>query len=183
MNTGESGTTVILRAVSFAATKHKEQRRKDDVTPYINHPIAVAEILVTIGGVDDVATIAGAILHDTIEDTETTGAELEAHFGREVRGIVEEVTDDKNLPKAVRKQLQIEHAPHKSHAAKCVKLADKIANLTDIIEHPPTGWSGKRKKQYVEWAAQVVAGLRGVNAPLEAQFDRLYAQARRPPPG
>src|ERR1041385_6616149 len=103
--------SLILKALRFAADKHTHQRRKDaDASPYINHPIAVAEAFCSIGKVSDPIAIVAAILHDTIEDTETSGAELEQYFGAEIRAIVEEVTDDKSLPAETRKRLQVEHA-------------------------------------------------------------------------
>lgn len=169
----ETELALLLRAIRFAALKHRDQRRKDNTTPYINHPIEVAENVMTIGRITDINTIVSAILHDTIEDTNATGDELEQNFGPVIRSIVEEVTDDKSLPKDERKQLQIEHARQISDAAKCVKLADKIANLEDIIEKPPVDWARKRKTEYAQWAGQVVSGLRGVNAALEARFDEL----------
>ena len=109
---------LILKAAHFAAVKHRKQKRKDiDKTPYINHPISVAMIISEIGGIDDPEVLAAAILHDTIEDTETSPDDLEDKFGEQVRTFVEEVTDDKNLPKAVRKQRQIEHAKGLSDGA------------------------------------------------------------------
>src|SRR3982074_2455712 len=91
----------ILKALHFAADKHRDQRRKDiEASPYINHPIEVAELVARVGGINDPVTLQGAILHDTIEDTKTTPEELEAAFGPEVRRLVEEVTDDTSLPKA-----------------------------------------------------------------------------------
>ena len=123
----------ILAAVHFAADKHRDQRRKDaEASPYINHPIEVAELLERVGGITDIVTLQGALLHDTIEDTNTTPEELEKAFGKEVRSVVEEVTDDKRLPKEDRKRLQIEHAPHVSLRAKQIKLADKIANVRSV---------------------------------------------------
>ncbi|MBT8131935.1 MAG: HD domain-containing protein [Gammaproteobacteria bacterium] len=174
----ESDIEKLLRAIRFAAFKHKEQRRKDNVTPYINHPIAVAENLTNIGGVNDIDTIVAAILHDTIEDTRTTGDELEESFGPLIRSIVEELTDDKNLPKKERKRLQIQHAPKASVQAKEVKLADKIANVNDLMINPPEGWSRERKLEYVAWSEKVVAGVRGSNAKLESHFDELCARVR-----
>ncbi|MDA8092442.1 MAG: HD domain-containing protein [Betaproteobacteria bacterium] len=168
---------VILKAALFAAEKHRHQRRKDAAaTPYINHPLALADVLANEGGVSDAVVLCAALLHDTIEDTETTEAELDQTFGREIAGVVKEVTDDKTLPKSERKRLQIEHAPHVSTEAKLVKLADKICNLSDILESPPADWSAERKREYFDWAAQVVAGLRGVNPKLESVFDDLYAR-------
>ena len=174
MHPGPEPIGVFVKAVAFAADKHRNQRRKDDeASPYINHPIALANVLANEGGVTDVAVLSAAVLHDTIEDTETTSAELTAIFGPQVTAIVLEVTDDKTLEKDVRKQLQIEHAPHLSREAKLVKLADKICNLRDILASPPADWSPERKQVYFGWAAQVVAGVRGVHPELEAVFDGL----------
>lgn len=167
---------LVLDAAAFAADKHRRQRRKDaEATPYINHPLALATILAKEGGVADAEVIAAALLHDTVEDTETTPAELEARFGPTVAAIVAEVTDDKSLPKAERKRLQVTRAAHKSPGAKLVKLADKIANLRDIAASPPADWDAARKADYVRWASDVVSGMRGTNAALEAAFDAAAA--------
>jgi guanosine-3',5'-bis(diphosphate) 3'-pyrophosphohydrolase len=164
----------LLQALHFAADKHRDHRRKDpDASPYINHPIEVAETLARVGGVRDVEVLQAAILHDTIEDTDTSGEELERHFGPGVRGIVEEVSDDKRLPKQERKRLQIEHAPDISDRAKLVKLADKICNVRNVATAPPTEWSHERRTEYLAWSRQVVAGCRGVNDPLEREFDAV----------
>jgi guanosine-3',5'-bis(diphosphate) 3'-pyrophosphohydrolase len=136
----------LLRAVDFAAEKHRDQRRKDaDRSPYINHPIAVAKLLAQVGGLSDLLTLQAAILHDTIEDTKTTPDELKDEFGVEVRDLVVEVTDDKLLPKAERKRLQIKHAPHLSERARVIKIADKICNILDITHSPPTDWTLERR--------------------------------------
>lgn len=165
----------LIRAIAFAADKHRNQRRKDaEASPYINHPIALANVLANEGGIDDERVLLAAVLHDTIEDTDTTHDELVQWFGEEVARIVAEVTDDKSLPKAERKRLQIEHAAHISHAAQLVKLADKICNLRDILAMPPSNWSEERKREYFEWARRVVDGLRGAHAGLEAAFDETY---------
>lgn len=167
----------FVKAAAFAAKKHSTQRRKDaQASPYINHPIELANVLANEGGVNDVIALCAAVLHDTIEDTETTIEELQTLFGPGVAAVVMEVTDDKSLEKSVRKQLQVEHAPHISPEAKLVKLADKICNLRDILASPPADWSAERKQAYFEWAARVVAGLRGVHLGLESVFDGLYAR-------
>ncbi len=169
-----SALPLILKALRFAADKHSRQRRKDEgASPYINHPIAVAEVLCSIGQVRDPVTLAAAILHDTIEDTETSVDELEHNFGAEVRGVVEEVTDDKSLQPEERKRLQIEHAAQLSPRARLVKLADKICNVRDVMESPPVGWSEKRRSDYIIWARAVIDGLRGASAVLERHFDEL----------
>ena len=170
---------LVLQALAFAADKHRDQRRKDAAaSPYINHPIALANVLVREGDVADPAVLAAALLHDTVEDTQTTPAELKAAFGPAVAAIVEEVTDDKSLPKAERKRLQVEHAATMSRGAKLVKLADKICNLRDMADHPPAKWDLVRRREYFEWAKAVIDGLRGVHPKLEALFDAAYA--RRP---
>lgn len=169
----------LLDALAFAADKHRNQRRKDaEASPYINHPIALANVLANEGGVDDDTVLSAAILHDTIEDTETSADELRCRFGEAITAIVLEVTDDKDLPKAERKRLQIEHAPHISHGAKLVKLADKICNLRDIAASPPAKWSLERKQAYFDWAKAVVDGLRGAHPVLEQAFDE--ALRKRP---
>lgn len=174
MRTEAGLEAVFIKAVAFAAEKHCNQRRKDaDASPYINHPIALANVLANEAGVKDVAVLCAAVLHDTIEDTQTTAVELEEAFGAHITSIVLEVTDDKSLEKHVRKQHQIDHAPHSSPKAKLVKLADKICNLRDILASPPSDWSTERKVAYFDWAEQVVSGLRGVNPMLEGIFDRL----------
>ena len=164
----------FIKAVAFAAEKHKNQRRKDaQASPYINHPIALANVLANEGDIANKDVLIGALLHDTIEDTETTPEELKAIFGEKIASIVMEVTDDKNLPKAQRKALQIEHAAHASMEAKLVKLADKICNLRDMLSSPPQDWTLQRKRDYFTWAEEVVAGLRGSNSKLEKIFDGL----------
>lgn len=171
-----SDLALVLRALAFAAHKHRDQRRKDvDASPYINHPITLANVLSHEAGISDAEVICAALLHDTIEDTDTTPEELEQAFGKTIAAIVMEVTDDKNLPKAVRKQLQIDHASTVSNQAKLVKLADKISNLRDVAVNPPANWPLQRQQEYFDWAKQVIDQLRGVNPVLERLFDQAYA--------
>lgn len=161
--------------MAFAADKHRNQRRKDaDASPYINHPIALADVLANEGDIEDENVLVADVLHDTIEDTETTTNELIRWFGKDVAAIVSEVTDDKSLPKAQRKRLQVEHASHASSEAKLVKLADKICNLRDIAANPPEDWTAERKRDYFDWAKSVVDGLRGIHPVLENVFDEAY---------
>ncbi len=170
--------TLLFRALAFSAEKHTNQRRKDiDKTPYINHPISLANILAQRWVIDE-NVLCAAILHDTIEDTETTVEELQEHFGEKITSIVLEVTDDKSLEKSVRKQKQVEHAATISYEAKLVKLADKIANISDIINMPPADWSTSRKKEYFDWAKAVVDNLRGAHQGLEKDFDGLINKAK-----
>ena len=170
----------FIQAASFAAKKHSRQKRKGaDEEPYINHPLEVANLLASVGKIEDYNILIAAILHDTIEDTETTKEEITELFGREVCEMVLEVTDDKSLPKAERKQKQIEHAPHLSTGAKLIKLGDKSSNIRDVTENPPDFWSAERRLEYILWGEKVVAGVRGVNENLENHFDELIAQAKR----
>jgi GTP diphosphokinase / guanosine-3',5'-bis(diphosphate) 3'-diphosphatase len=176
----DESTGLFLKAIHFSADRHRDQRRKDrQQSPYINHPIEVAETLWEIGGVRESTPLIAAILHDTLEDTETTPDEIRALFGEEILSVVLEVTDDKSLPKPIRKQLQIEHAPHISPAAKLVKLADKICNLDDLIHSPPRMWNLGRKREYLLWTEQVVTGLRGSNPALENRYAELLANGKQ----
>ena len=176
-----SGTAVsiIFKALKFAAYKHKDQKRKNkEKTPYINHPIEVAEMLLNIGGIDDTDIIVAALLHDTLEDTQTTAEEIETNFGARVLGLVKECTDDKTLPKEERKRLQVQNAPHKSTGAKLIKLADKTSNICDIVAAPPADWEHERKERYLNWSEQVVNGLRGVNPDLEKHYFQKLHEGR-----
>jgi GTP diphosphokinase / guanosine-3',5'-bis(diphosphate) 3'-diphosphatase len=188
MDAPEAGLPLLLKALAFAARKHRDQRRKDaEASPYINHPIALADVLVNEGGVQDIEALCAALLHDTIEDTATTSAELQAEFGPRIAAVVAAVSDDKSLAKADRKRAQIEHAAQLradraglpadlGRAAMLVKLADKICNLRDVAEHPPAGWDLERRREYFDWAKQVVDRLRGAHLRLEEAFDQAYAK-------
>ena len=177
MTIEENELKLLLKALAFAAHKHRGQRRKNvDASPYINHPISLANILSNEGHVTDVSVICAALLHDTVEDTETTAVELRTEFGDTIAGIVMDVTDDKSLEKADRKAQQVEHAAHICDAAKLVKLADKISNLRDVAIDPPAGWELERRQEYFDWAKQVIDRLRGVHSSLEAIFDQVYGK-------
>ena len=172
----QSRHALLLKAIAFAAEKHRHQRRKDpEASPYINHPIDLANVLVQEGSVRDTTVLIAAILHDTLEDTQTTPEELAALFGGEVRNIVLEVTDNKKLKKHKRKELQVKHGPHLTRRARLVKLADKICNLRDVAVNPPARWPLKRQIEYFDWAKSVIDGMRGTHARLEALFDAVYA--------
>jgi len=170
-----TGIATIMRAAEFAAHKHRDQRRKGNDVPYINHPLSLARVLVEEGGIDDADTLAAALLHDTIEDTDTTRAELASEFGKRIAGIVAEVTDDKSLPKLVRKQTQVIHATELSHEARLVKLADKLANLRDLAVCPPQGWNADRIRGYFCWASKVVSVVGNVNAALWQQLEEVFS--------
>ena len=169
----------FVRALQFASRKHSFQRRKDpSQSPYINHPIAVVDHLVNVGKVFDCGTLIAALLHDTVEDTDTTQDELNVTFGVEIGKLVGEVTDNKELQAHVRKQLQVEHAPFLSFGAKLIKLSDLSCNLSDVIDSPPP-WSDQRRYDYLLWTEQVVAGCQGTNEHLEVFYDRLNKKGKR----
>jgi (p)ppGpp synthase/HD superfamily hydrolase len=167
----------ILAAAKFAAEKHAAQKRKGAAAePYVNHLIEVALLIAGSSEPLDTHLVMAGLLHDTLEDTATTAAELQQAFGTDVAGLVAEVTDDKSLPKEVRKSLQVEHAPHMSVRAQVIKLADKISNLRSILASPPANWSTDRKREYFLWGQRVVSALSHPNPDLKAEFDRTFAQ-------
>jgi guanosine-3',5'-bis(diphosphate) 3'-pyrophosphohydrolase len=167
----------LLKATEFAAHKHRDQRRKNaDASPYINHPIALANVLCNEAGITDPVILAAALLHDTLEDTETSYEEIRGQFGEQIADVVVEVTDTKWLSTQARKRLQVSKAQHASTQARAVKIADKICNLRDILGSPPKGWPLARKQAYFDWAKEVVDGVRGDHAELELRFDALYRQ-------
>jgi len=165
----------IMAAARFAAEKHAQQKRKgENGEPYFNHLLEVAELVAASSRDLDVELMMAAFLHDTVEDTGVTLEELEKNFGRDVATLVAEVTDDKSLPKEIRKHLQVQTAHKKSSRAQTLKLADKISNLRAIVTSPPVGWGLERKRQYFEWARQVVSGISSPNPFLKAEFDKSY---------
>jgi guanosine-3',5'-bis(diphosphate) 3'-pyrophosphohydrolase len=165
----------ILSAALFASQKHANQKRKGAAAePYVNHLIEVAQLVSMAVEEPAVNLVMAALLHDTIEDTGVTAAELIERFGREVADLVVEMTDDKSLPKAERKRLQIEHAPKMSARAQTIKLADKISNLRSILISPPADWDYERKRQYFDWGKAVVDALSAPNPILKDEFERTY---------
>ncbi len=178
---------ILLKALDFAARRHKNQFRKgEDKSPYINHPIQVANMLANEAGERDSVLLAAAVLHDVIEDTVDSTDEKEeligtirSLFGEKILTLTLEVTDDKSLRKPERKRLQIEHAPTISDSAKKLKIADKILNVRDITNNPPVGWPPERIIEYFDWAEKVVDGMRGVNKKMEDIFYDVLMNARK----
>ena len=174
-----TGLLLVVRPAEFAARRHSDQRRKGSAAePYVNHLTEVAGLLAEATDGRDPALVAAGFLHDTLEDTPTTREELETQFGPEIAAIVAEVTDDKSLPKAERKLLQVATTGKKSDHAKLLKIADKTSNLRALAASPPAGWDRARLLDYVDWAEQVVAHCRGLNEFLERAFDTAAAEAR-----
>ena len=169
----------ILEAARFAAEKHAHQKRKGEAgEPYVNHLLEVAELISGSSDLLDANLVIAGLLHDTVEDVGVTFADLEKKFGPDVASLVAEVTDDKSLPREVRKALQIQTAPKKTPRAQVIKLADKISNLRALLDSPPSDWSAERRRQYFEWARQVVGALSAPNSVLKAEFERICARFR-----
>ncbi|HMA19878.1 MAG TPA: HD domain-containing protein [Gemmatimonadaceae bacterium] len=174
-----SDYVTILEAAEFAAHRHRDQRRKGkSKRPYVGHCIEVASILASIGKVEDPNVIIAALLHDTVEDTETSREEIRDKFGQAAADLVTEVTDDKSLKKKERKALQIEHAPTLSSGAKLIKVADKISNVREIAHDPPKKWSRNRRWEYFEWAEQVINAMGPIDPEMRLVFDKTVADAR-----
>jgi guanosine-3',5'-bis(diphosphate) 3'-pyrophosphohydrolase len=169
----------VMRALDFAAQKHALQRRKGEAgEPYINHPIRVARYLSDVAGITDPAVLQAALLHDTLEDTDTSEAELREHFGDTVTELVLELTDDKSLPRRTRERIQVDEAASRSTDAANIKLADKLANITDIIEHPPADWTRERKLRYLEWSEEVTERLPNTESRLYELYRHRLAEGR-----
>src|ERR1700722_18218630 len=162
----------VLKAADAAARWHVDQRRNGAAQePYINHLIEVASLVAQATDGTDPNTVIAALLHDAVEDQGVKADTIADEFGKQVADIVLEVTDNKSLPKAERKRKQVESAGHKSREAKLIKLADKTSNLRAIANSPPPDWSVERRLEYVRWAREVIAQVRGTSPWLEQQFN------------
>ena len=174
-----SGTQIILAALSFATRKHRHQHKNDTQSSAgISQPIQIAHVLGVEGNIADEQVIAAAILHDTIEDAETTNEELRQHFGLTIAEVVEEVTGDVSMSVQQRKLHQLEQAPHISRRAKLIKLAERICDLRDMADSPPADLTTRQIQDYFDWSKEVVDCMRGISPSLEGAFDEVYA--RRP---
>lgn len=165
----------ILEAAHFAAEKHSQQKRKGSAAePYINHLLEVAQLVASVLPEPDTNLVIAALLHDTIEDVGVTKEDLIQRFGTDVAELVMEVTDDKSLPKADRKRLQVEHAAKTSARAQVIKLADKISNLRSLLKGPPSDWDHDRIEEYFLWSKQVVDQLSAPDPVLRAEFEKAF---------
>lgn len=174
MNIDIGQVFTLLDTIEYAVEKHGVQQRKNSAKkPYMTHPLSVAQHLIR-AGITDLCVLRAAILHDVVEDTTGTLAEIEAKFGSRVAGIVAEVTDDKSLPTVERKKAQIEHAKTASREAKLVKLADKLDNCQSLLVDPPTTWSLERIQGYMVWSQAVVASCAGTCINLEGTLRAIF---------
>lgn len=168
----------ILSAARFAAERHAEHRRKNvRRDPYVNHLIEVAHLLAQAVGDSDSNLIMAGYLHDAVEDVGVTEQELRELFGGDVAGLVIEVTDDKRLTRAERKQRQIEKAALISARGQWLKQADKISNLRSMVDAPPEGWPRERIDDYFNWSRRVVDSMTQPHPWLSAEFERTYLRS------
>jgi guanosine-3',5'-bis(diphosphate) 3'-pyrophosphohydrolase len=180
MPASDSPIALLARAYAFAAAKHAGQTRNAaGGEPYLHHLIEVANLLAYATDGNDPVLVAGGILHDTLEDTETTGSELRAVFGHDVAVLVQEVSDPAGLPEAERRLRQIEHVRELSAQARMLKIADKTSNIRERLAARPAGQTDQDIVDYIEWGAMVVAGCRGLNAKLDDAFDAAFEAALR----
>jgi len=154
----------IIEAANFAAEAHKDQRRKGDLSPYINHPIGVANIIqkhACLHPEDNTTPIIlqAALLHDTVEDTDVTIDEIKKVFGGNVARYVANVTDDKSQDKVTRKKTQIEHAKTMDRGTAIIKLADKYYNCSDLMITPPKSWTPDIIYGYFVWTRAFIENL------------------------
>ena len=174
----EGRPSLYERAREYAVRKHAHQTRKDGAErPFITHPLRVVELLREVAGLDDPVLLAAAVLHDTLEDTNAKQEDLAELFGVEVAALVVELTDDKRLPRAVRKAAEIDDAKRLSPGAAAIRAADKIANSEDSLYHPPEGWGPERRLEYLEWCGRVISGCRDAPPALLAYFEKLLQGA------
>lgn len=129
---------IIIKANKFATERHKSVNhvRKYTGEDYIVHPVAVAKKVQMIGGSDEM--ICAALLHDTVEDTNTLLGEIEVEFGNVVAELVEMLTDVATMEdgnRATRMQINLEHTAKGNADAHTIKLADLIDNSQSIIKH------------------------------------------------
>jgi (p)ppGpp synthase/HD superfamily hydrolase len=163
----------VLKAAETAARWHLHQKKKGATQePFIAHLLEVASLVAEATEGSDPDLVIAALLHDSMEHQEVPRELIANEFGEDVARLVEECTDDRTLAEHERKRLQIANAPEASARAKVIKLADKTSNLRRLSRDPPPDWSVKRRLEYIAWARQVAAGLRGTHEWLDGQFDR-----------
>ena len=169
---------IVSRAAALARAAHAGHNRKGAARePYVVHLEEVAAFVARHGG--DETAVAAAWLHDTVEDCDAVGpADILRAFGPEIAAVVAELTDDKSLPKARRKALQVENAPKKSARAALVKLGDKTSNVAAVGRSRPADWDAARCRAYVDWAEAVAAALPQALPEARAELARAIAATR-----
>ncbi len=164
----EEDAGVVFDALIFGAEKHKAQVRSNlKKTPYIIHPIEVADFVMRIGKVYDKNVLSAALLHDVMDETGTTYEEIENRYGKIVSQYVQEMTVKKELTLKEQKKYQIIQAFHQTPSVAVIKLSDKLSNLKTLAQTPPASWSRDRIDQYFQWAQSVIENLPEANSFLK----------------
>jgi (p)ppGpp synthase/HD superfamily hydrolase len=164
----------VLAAARFAAEAHQDQRRKRTGAPYVIHPLRVAQRIAEVALPPEVSredALVAALLHDVLEDTPVPRVTLERHFGARVLAIVEELTQDKRLPREERIRLMIAHAATISPAARAVKLADRLDNLIEMAVMDEAFI-----RRYLRETHELLEALRGGCPELEDEIERVLAE-------
>jgi len=161
-------------AVLFTVRKHATQTRRDG-SPYVAHPLRVAESLRSIGGIEDMNVILAGLMHDLIEDTECEWATIAKRFGEPVADLVAILSGDMRLPKVQRREEVVDRIRAAPTEAKAVRLADRLDNLADM-----KGFSESRRKEYIRDSWKILEACAGANPglekALEATIRRLEAE-------
>lgn len=172
---------LIEKARAFAARKHEGQTRRNLAkTTLFEHVSAVAELIERANGTDE--EIAAAYLHDTLEDTDTSAAEITREFGILIARIVVRLTDDRSmrrLKNGPRKRAQAIRMISADVRARRIKVADQAVNLASIAVDRPEHWTYSDTKEYIEGAALVVAACGDVGPILRPVFEEALAGATR----
>lgn len=164
----------LLAAILLAVSAHHGQMRKNGQDPYVVHPLRVARTVARAAIPDGMARaplILAALLHDTLEDTAVTAAQLAQQFGAEVASMVQELTQDGSLPKAERRARMLEHCGAMSAGAKIVKLADRLDNMRDM-----EGMSREFIARYCDEARIMLQQMRGACPAVEREIAQLIAR-------
>lgn len=172
----------IVKALQFATKKHEGQVRKFDKTPYITHPIRVADVLKLYAPDNDELPIliASAYLHDTLEDTDTSFKELKENFGLEVARIVMELSTAPFLSDKVKTSYLCHHMKLMSSPALTVKLADRLDNVSDLANFQKSKMAEK-----IDQTAKMIASvqktrrLNGVQQTLIKLIKNQLEECRR----
>lgn len=157
-----------VAALRFAAVRHLSQRVTDSEYPYLVHVVSVAAEVIAAGpdAVDLNLAVSCALLHDTIEDTPTTHAELAERFGVRVADGVLALTKDRSVPKPERMADCLQRIRAQPHEVWMVKLADRITNL----EVPPSSWPADQRRLYRDEAIAIADALGAASQVLEARL-------------
>ncbi len=132
------GDQVVSKALNYAAAAHQGQVRKYTGEPYINHPIAVSNLVASVTDNDNI--IAAALLHDVVEDTDVTIEQIQFEFGGYIAAWVSDLTDvsrPEHGNRAMRKAIDLAHTAQAFPPAQTIKLADLIDNSKSIVERDP----------------------------------------------